>query len=178
MSSHTRHQPHQTSGRLYTWKGDLAQSDSLLQECFFHAQELEEKANVLRLNSRNHWLRNDFSEAFNVTIKALKILGIDVSTSPSRRQADVMFEQVKNEILAVGFDEILSIPRTTDIKTELAVTLLNDAGSHAYWSPSPSIFSDVIGLTVRAHNNFKVLLLTGPSVDNSTGSPVSSHGTK
>lgn len=39
-----------------------------------------------------------------------------------------MFEQVKNEILAVGFDEILMIPRTTDPRTELAVSLLNDAG--------------------------------------------------
>ncbi|KAF6766466.1 dual-domain HisK/Mak2 protein kinase [Ephemerocybe angulata] len=132
---------------LYTWKGDLTTSDKILEECFEHAQELEDKANVLRLKSRNQWLRNNFSEAFDVTIKALNILGIDVTTSPSRRQADVMFEQVKNEILAVGFDEILSIPRTEDRKTELAVALLNDAGSHAYWSPSPSIFSDVIGLT-------------------------------
>lgn len=58
-----------------------------------------------------------------------------------------MFEQVKNEIMAVGFDEILLIPRTTDKKTELAVTLLNDAGTNAYWSPSPSCFVDVVGLT-------------------------------
>lgn len=39
-----------------------------------------------------------------------------------------MFEEVKNEILAVGFDEILMIPRSTDPRTELAVSLLNDAG--------------------------------------------------
>lgn len=39
-----------------------------------------------------------------------------------------MFEKVKNEILAVGFDEILNIPRATDAKTELAIALLNDAG--------------------------------------------------
>ncbi|RXW16010.1 hypothetical protein EST38_g9848 [Candolleomyces aberdarensis] len=132
---------------LYTWKGDLAASDTILEECFMHAEELEDKSIVLRLKSRNQWLRNNFSEAFNDTITALNILGIDICTAPSRRQADVMFEQVKNEILAVGFDEILSIPRTSDRKTELAVALLNDAGSHAYWSPSPSIFSDVIGLT-------------------------------
>ncbi|KAJ2919335.1 hypothetical protein MD484_g1075, partial [Candolleomyces efflorescens] len=132
---------------LYTWKGELAASDTILEECYVHAEDLEDKSAVLRLKSRNQWLRNNFSEAFNDTITALNILGIDICTAPSRRQADVMFEQVKNEILAVGFDEILSIPRTSDRKTELAVALLNDAGSHAYWSPSPSIFSDVIGLT-------------------------------
>lgn len=132
---------------LYTWKGDLAASDEVLQECYVHAEQLEDRSNILRLKSRNQWLRNNFSEAFNDTIKALNVLGIDICVSPSRRQADQMFETVKNEILAIGFDEILNIPRTSDRKTELAVTLLNDAGSHAYWSPSPSIFSDVIGLT-------------------------------
>lgn len=78
-----------------------------------------------------------------------------------------MFEIVKNEILAVGFDEIVMIPRATDPRTELAVSLLNDAGMkylelyimyifllttrlgmNAYWSPSPYAFADVIGLTV------------------------------
>ena len=56
------------------------------------------------------------------------MLGIEICYSPTRKQADIMFEQVKNEILAIGFDEILATPRTTDRKTELAVTLLNDAG--------------------------------------------------
>lgn len=39
-----------------------------------------------------------------------------------------MFEQVKNDILAIGFDEILEISRATDPRTDLAVAVLNDAG--------------------------------------------------
>lgn len=39
-----------------------------------------------------------------------------------------MFERVKDEILAIGFDEILEIPRATDPRTDLAVAVLNDAG--------------------------------------------------
>ncbi|KAG2023171.1 atypical/HisK protein kinase [Coprinopsis cinerea AmutBmut pab1-1] len=132
---------------LHTWKGELNESDALLKECFARADHPEDKSNILRLKSRNQWLRGNFTEAFNFTITALSILGIEICHSPSRKQADVMFDQIKNEILAVGFDEILAIPRTTDRKTELAVTLLNDAGINAYWSPSPSIFLDVIGLT-------------------------------
>ncbi|KAH6917111.1 dual-domain HisK/Mak2 protein kinase [Coprinopsis sp. MPI-PUGE-AT-0042] len=132
---------------LYTWKGELDKSDSILLECYDHALHPEDKSNVLRLKSRNQWLRNNFTEAFNNTITALNVLGIEICYSPTRKQADIMFEQVKNEILAIGFDEILATPRTTDRKTELAVTLLNDAGINAYWSPSPSIFLDVIGLT-------------------------------
>jgi hypothetical protein len=73
-------------------------------------------------------LKGTFSDALSDTLLALKVLGIEVNLSPTRRQADIMFEEVKNEMLAVGFDEILMIPRTTDPRTELAVSLLNDAG--------------------------------------------------
>jgi hypothetical protein len=90
--------------------------------------EPEDKGNLLRLLSRNHFLCNNFSKALNDTLLALKLLGVDVNPSPTRREADAMFELVKNEILAVGFDEILAMPRTTDKRTELAVTLLNEAG--------------------------------------------------
>jgi hypothetical protein len=78
--------------------------------------------------SRNKWLCNRFAEALDDTLLALKILGVEINTSPNRREADRLFDQVHNEILAVGFDEILATPRTTDPRTELAVALLNDAG--------------------------------------------------
>jgi len=64
----------------------------------------------------------------NDTLLALKVLGIEINPAPTQRQVDFMFEEVKNEILAVGFDDIMLIPRTTDPRTELAVALLNDAG--------------------------------------------------
>lgn len=132
---------------LFTWKGDLEASDSILSECLLHSRQPEDRANILRLRSRNHWWRGAFSNALNDTLLALKVLGIEVNMSPTRRQAETMFEEVKNEILAVGFDEILMIPRTTDTRIELAVTLLNDVGINAYWNPSPYSFGDVIGLT-------------------------------
>ncbi|KDR85277.1 hypothetical protein GALMADRAFT_218372 [Galerina marginata CBS 339.88] len=132
---------------LYTWRGEVDASDSILSECLLHGKQPEDKGNILRLRSRNHWLRGNYPEALNDTLLALKILGIEVNLSPTRRQADTMFEQVKNEILAVGFDEILLIPKTTDPRTELSVSLLNDAGVNAYWSPSPYSFADIIGLT-------------------------------
>lgn len=88
---------------------------------------------MLRLRAGNHWLRNNFEDALNDTLLALKILGVEVNRSPTRREANAMFELIKNEILAVGFDEILSIPRTTDKRIELAVTLLNDAGPFSHF---------------------------------------------
>ncbi|KAI0761686.1 histidine kinase [Trametes elegans] len=131
---------------LYTWKSEFNLSDNLLQECLMRCESPEEKARLLRLRSRNHWMRGNYSAALNDNILGLHLLGVDVNAAPTRREADIMFEQVKNEILAVGFDDILSIPRARDSRTDLAIALLNDAGTNAYWSTGEG-FADVIGLT-------------------------------
>ncbi|KAL0581381.1 Chk1 protein kinase [Marasmius crinis-equi] len=126
---------------------DYQTSNSYIEECLAHTQKPEEIANLLRSRSQNHWMRNNFTEALSDTLSALRLLGIEVNPAPTRRDSTRMFERVKNEILAVGFDSFLSIPRALDTRTEIAVRLLNDAGMNAYWSPSPLAFADVIGLT-------------------------------
>ncbi|KII94402.1 hypothetical protein PLICRDRAFT_695401 [Plicaturopsis crispa FD-325 SS-3] len=131
---------------LHTWKGEFEESDRIIQNCLEKTDQVEDIAKALRLRSRNHWMRNDYSAALKDTLAALHTLGVDVIAAPTRREADVMFEQVKNEILAVGFDDILAIPHATDPRTDLAVQLLNDAGTNAYWSTGEG-FADVIGLT-------------------------------
>ena len=105
-------------------------SNSILRECLLHCVDPEEQSNILRLRSRNEWLRGNFFEALNDTLLALRVLGFEISPSPTRRQADAMFEQVKNDVMALTWEEILLIPRTTDRKIELAVSLLNDAGEY------------------------------------------------
>lgn len=75
-----------------------------------------------------NWMQGCFDDALNDSLAALNILGIEVPKAPTKRDQDIMFEQVKNEILAFGFDEILAIPRATDPRTDLAVAVLNDAG--------------------------------------------------
>ncbi|KAJ7275535.1 histidine kinase [Mycena haematopus] len=131
---------------LTSWEGDYEQSEALIQECLDHAEAPEDRGSLLWQRSRNKWLCNQFSDALSDTLLALKILGVEVNPAPSRREADRLFDQVHNEILAVGFDEILAMPRTTDPRTELAVALLNDAGINAYWSPSTAAI-EVIGCT-------------------------------
>jgi hypothetical protein len=73
-------------------------------------------------------MRNNFSEALNDNLLALHVLGIEVNAAPTPKEADLLFEHVKNEILTVGFADILSIPQATDRRTDLAVAILNDAG--------------------------------------------------
>ena len=82
----------------------------------------------MRLRSRINWIQGSFDDALNDSLAALHILGIEVPKAPTKRDQDIMFERVKDEILAIGFDEILEIPRATDPRTDLAVAVLNDAG--------------------------------------------------
>ena len=125
------------NSRVELWSGDLEASDEIVAECLKHIDKIGDKCVMLQRRSRNYWLRGCFREAFNDTLLALKILGVDLNPVPTRQKTDTMFEQIRNEILSIGFDEILSIPRSSDPKIELAVALLNDAG---IYSPCLIIF--------------------------------------
>lgn len=100
----------------------------MILDCFSRPISNEERARVLRLRSRINWMQGSFDDALNDSLAALHILGIEVPRAPTKRDQDMMFEQVKDEILAIGFDEILAIPRAADPRTDLAVAVLNDAG--------------------------------------------------
>lgn len=101
----------------------------MILDCFRRPIGDEERARVLRLRSRVNWMQGNFDDALNDSLAALHILGIELPKAPTKRDQDMMFEQVKDEILAIGFDEILAIPRATDPRTDLAVAVLNDAGT-------------------------------------------------
>ncbi|KAK7694195.1 hypothetical protein QCA50_001375 [Cerrena zonata] len=131
---------------LLTWKGDFDSANQYIMTCLDRTDDAEVKAKILRLRSRVHWMQGSYREALGDTITGLHLLGVEVNPNPSRREADTMFEQVKNEVLAVGFEDILAIPKARDARTDLAIALLNDAGTNAYWSTGEG-FADVIGLT-------------------------------
>ncbi|KIY45235.1 dual-domain HisK/Mak2 protein kinase [Fistulina hepatica ATCC 64428] len=132
---------------LYNWNGDYKGSEDIINECLSRGLSPEYEANVLRIRSRIRFLRNQFPEALDDTLRALHLLGVDINPTPTLEEADELFEQVKNEVLAVGVHAILNIPRTTEPRVELVVALLNDAGINAYWNPSYEAFTDVVGLT-------------------------------
>lgn len=66
--------------------------------------------------------------AVDDTLLALRMLGVELNARPSVRDGEKLFETVKNEVLAVGFDSILAIPRATGPRADLVATLLIDAG--------------------------------------------------
>ena len=126
-------------------------------------------------------MQGSFDDALNDSLAALHILGIEVPKAPTNRDLDIMFEEVKDEILAIGFDEILGIPRAADPRTDLAVAVLNDAGVRKLWFPRPFTygrqgtnaywgdgFSDIIGLTVGDHVLQRGELLTFRITDHQT----------
>ena len=85
---------------------------------------------MLRLRSRNQFASRDFTTALHSILSALSTLGVDINPSPGQGEVDELFDEVKNDILAIGFENILSIPRATDSKIDLIVQMLNDAGTY------------------------------------------------
>ena len=64
-------------------------------------------------------------------LSALKELDISIDPDVSRKEADSLFHVIKNQILQMGFDSILAIPKTVDKRATLVVQLLNDACEYA-----------------------------------------------
>ena len=128
--------------------GNHEASEQLISEILAHARRKEDRARALRLRSRNKFLQRDFKNAFRDTVSALRELGVEVPEVVSLKQADAMFDQVKAEILTLGFDHICALPRTQNPMTDLIVSLLNDTATNAFWGASPG-FPEWIGLTVR-----------------------------
>jgi hypothetical protein len=135
--------------RLLSWGGNYEESDLILHDCLSHAESPEAQAQVLRLRSRNHFVRNNYPDALKDVLAALKVLGVDIDPITSREDADALFDDVKLEILTMGFENILAIPKTAEPRVELATQLLNDAATNAYWATES--FVDVIGLKVRIY---------------------------
>lgn len=148
-------------------------SNSIIADCLVHLTKPEDNANLLRLRSLNYFMQGSIDLALQDTLTALKLLGVDVDPSPTRFAAEMMFTDVTNAILAVGHDGIYSLSRTTDPKHILAIQLLNDAGTNAYWSPS-SDFAEVIGLTVCHGSDISSLRDVNNDIDSTRGSPVCS----
>ena len=109
--------------------GECERSEQILSECFDHVDHPEKRARLMRMRSKNFWLRNNFVEAKKVLLSALGLLGVHIGVAPTREQADEMFEEVSLDLLTLGRDAILNLPRASDSKVDLAVALLNDAGT-------------------------------------------------
>lgn len=81
---------------------------------------------------------------------ALHELGVEIPEVVPLKEADAMFDQVKAEILALGFDHICALPRTRNPKTDLIISLMNDAATNAWWGAGPG-FPEWIGVTVGSN---------------------------
>ena len=66
---------------------------------------------------------------------------------PSGGEKEKSIDQIKAEILTLGFDHIYALPQTWNPKMDLIVSLMNNATTNAFWSAGLG-FPEWIGLTV------------------------------
>ncbi|KAG8808819.1 hypothetical protein FRC17_003761, partial [Serendipita sp. 399] len=134
---------------LYGAQGNHESSDQLIIETLVHVQAPEDRAHALRLRGRNRFIRKDFEGAFNDSIQALEALNVRFATVISPTQLDNEFNEIKAKILLTGFDEILELPRCSNPLTDLAVSLMADCATNAFWGV-PHLFGmpEYIGIQI------------------------------
>ncbi|KZT42789.1 hypothetical protein SISSUDRAFT_979545 [Sistotremastrum suecicum HHB10207 ss-3] len=136
---------------LLSWKEDIQNSQKTLNYILANITKPEDRARVLRVRSLNSFVAKNFAGSLQDTLHALRELGVDIDSKATRRQADDLFAVVKDEVLRRGFEAILNLPKATDTRAKLAVAILNDAGTSAYWGAGEG-FAEVIGLTTILHS--------------------------
>lgn len=147
--------------------GEVDSSNRYLEEVYNKVSSPEDKAQCLKIRSRNKFTVNDFLGGLKDTLNALEVLGITINLSPSEQEANRLFDEVQSEITEMGPDQILAIPRSDNPRAELIMQLLSTAGKalcnmkgyfidimfqgmNAYWRHGDG-FADVatLSLTVR-----------------------------
>ncbi|CED84388.1 histidine kinase [Phaffia rhodozyma] len=131
---------------LLTWKGDSTMTGVLVKELHEKCICPVDRARVFRAESRSFWMRGALQEALNLFVEALGILGIHVAKQYSQQEINEMYELTKSMVMATGMENILSSPKATDPRIELASSILSEASTTAYWARNG--LSDVIGLMI------------------------------
>ena len=83
---------------------------------------------------------------FKDTVLALRELGVEIPEVVSLKQADAMFDQVKAEILVLGFNHICALPRMQSLRTDLVISLMNDTATNVWWGTGPG-YPEWIGVS-------------------------------
>jgi hypothetical protein len=114
-------------------------SIALVEECLVHAHSGEDKARLLWIRSRVHWVRNDFVLALEDVLQALGFLDTPINPNPTSSDLDTALDEAKDRIMAIGVDGILNLPRCKSERSDLIAGLLVEGANHAYWGRKPEV---------------------------------------
>ena len=123
--------------------------EQLISEIFTHAHQEEDHACALWLQRHHKILQPYFENGFKDTVLALCELGVEISEVVSLKPAEAMFDQVKAEIPVLGFNHICALPRTQSPRTDLIISLMNDAATNVWWSTGLDIRNGLEWLWVQ-----------------------------
>ncbi|KAI9272442.1 hypothetical protein BY458DRAFT_586342 [Sporodiniella umbellata] len=114
----------------------------MIQEVFEHTQDYPlERVQVWRLQARNCFQNTDYAQGLKILLDGLEEMGVSVDYDV----AD-LYQRVKTNILAVGFEALNELGPCKDVKKLAIMILLNEACTGAHWL-DPHL-ADVLGLKI------------------------------
>jgi hypothetical protein len=87
--------------------------------------------------------------ALEDTLTALAFLDCPIDPRPSADDLDIVFETTRTQIMSIGMENIISLPRSNSDRIDLIACLLVEGSTHAYWIDSHSRLLEFLGWKVR-----------------------------
>jgi hypothetical protein len=139
---------------------NYSSSIALVEECLIHAESGEDKARLLWIRSRVHWARNDFPLALEDTLQALFFLDVSINQSPSVDDLDMAFETTRSQILTIGMENTINLPRSDSERINLIASLLVESSNHAYWIEHKRNLLELLGWKVCFSLQYSMITLS------------------
>jgi hypothetical protein len=92
--------------------GDYVKSNTLIEDCLLHVRTVEDRIDLLRIRSRNHWSCNHYSLAAEDIMGAVRLLGVEVANNPTRKIADSLFDKVIYKIISFSNPSLKLVNRS------------------------------------------------------------------
>lgn len=113
--------------------GNFEGLQEIVQEVIRNSKNTLDKVQVYRNQILGYTAENRFSESVATGLEILRLLGLKISRTPSRSEADSAMNEVREIVLSKGNEELLTLPKMTD-PTQLAIArILADTGVSAYF---------------------------------------------
>ena len=151
-----------TAARAAYLRSDHAEMDALVSEALAHAHDDLDRIRALRIRIDALIMRNRTADAVALGLDALRLVGIDLPSSPTEDDIGAGLGATFARLEGVDLEQLAGRPAPTDPQTLLAMELLCTLAPPAYFTSQALV--PMLGIEI-----VRLSLQRGPTVESSYG---------
>lgn len=113
--------------------GDFAQMEELAEGVLKQSQTLLDKLKGYEVKIQAYVVQNKFSEAIQMAVQALKLLGVSIPTNPSK--LDILSGRIRTKFALAGkrIEDLIKLPKMTNINKLAAMRIIASVCTPTYF---------------------------------------------